>query len=158
MATGLWHGAGWTFILWGLWHGLFMMLESAAKPVFNKLESSRGGRILCHVYTLTVVMLGFILFRAATLAEAGAVMGSLFNFRFTAEGALALRKILGGQEKLALLLGVVFAMPLRPWLNDKLPRDAAGLAIRNVLTLLLFLLCLMGMAGSGFTPFIYFQF
>ena len=158
MATGLWHGAGWTFILWGLWHGLFMMLESAAKPLFDKLERSRAGRIGCHVYTLVVVMLGFILFRAATLGEALDVMGSLFNFRFTAEGALALRKILGGQEKLALLLGIVFSMPLRPWLNEKLPRDSAGLIIRNALTALLFLLCLMGMAGSGFTPFIYFQF
>ena len=158
MATGLWHGAGWTFILWGLWHGLFMMLESAAKPVFDKLEASRPGRILCHGYTLVVVMLGFILFRAASLGEALDVMGSLFDFRFTAEGTLALRQILGGQEKLALLLGVVFAMPVRPRLNEKLPRDAAGLMIRNALTLLLFVLCLMGMAGSGFTPFIYFQF
>ena len=158
MATGLWHGAGWTFILWGLWHGLFMMLESAAAPFFRKMEASRGGRILGHVYTLLVVMLGFILFRAATLGGALGVMGSLFNFRFTTEGTLLLRRAFGGQEKLALLLGVIFSLPLRRRLDEKLPRDAAGLTIRNVLTVLLFVLCLMGMAGSGFTPFIYFQF
>jgi len=86
------------------------------------------------------------------------VMGGLFNFRFTAAGGLALRRALGGQELLALLLGVVFSMPLRSRLNERLPRDAAGLVIRNVLTALLFVLCLMGMAGSGFVPFIYFQF
>ena len=61
--TGLWHGASWTFVLWGLYHGFFLLLEE----LFFKVE--RWPRIVRHVYTLLVVGIGFIFFRAETLAQ-----------------------------------------------------------------------------------------
>ena len=64
-ATGLWHGANWTFVLWGLWHGLFSTLEGVG-AIPKRLRESRLG----HVYTMLVVILGFTLFRADTLADA----------------------------------------------------------------------------------------
>ncbi|MBR5228785.1 MAG: MBOAT family protein, partial [Firmicutes bacterium] len=78
--TGLWHGANWTFIVWGMWHGLFSMLETMGIIPAKKLQN----RFLGHVYTLMVVMLGFVLFRADTFAQAGLIFKNMFTgFTFT---------------------------------------------------------------------------
>ena len=60
---GLWHGASWTFLLWGAWHALFSALESLRIP--RPKTSGLPGRVLRHIYTLAVVCLGFVIFRAA---------------------------------------------------------------------------------------------
>ena len=70
-ATGLWHGASWTFVLWGLWHGLFSVLEDCGAIPVDKLKGKRSGQL----YTLLVVVLGFTLFRADTLAHWSALAG-----------------------------------------------------------------------------------
>ena len=65
LATGLWHGTGWTFVLWGLWHGAFCGAETLLDR--NKtLKTHWYG----HVYTLLVVIFGFVLFRAESLPQA----------------------------------------------------------------------------------------
>lgn len=74
-ATGLWHGASWTFVLWGLWHGLFSVLEDCGAIPVDKLKGKRIGQL----YTLLVVVLGFTLFRADTLAQAGAMYAAMFS-------------------------------------------------------------------------------
>ena len=74
-ATGLWHGASWTFVLWGLWHGLFSVLEDCGAIPVDKLKGRRIGQL----YTLLVVVLGFTLFRADTLAQAGAMYAAMFS-------------------------------------------------------------------------------
>lgn len=66
--TGMWHGANWTFILWGLWHGLFLLLEDLFKNSKIKLP------VLNRVYTLWVVAMGFMLFRAENLTQAGVML------------------------------------------------------------------------------------
>ena len=74
-ATGLWHGASWTFVLWGLWHGLFSVLEDCGAIPVDKLKGKRIGQL----YTLLVVVLGFTLFRADTLTQAGAMYAAMFS-------------------------------------------------------------------------------
>ena len=74
-ATGLWHGASWTFVLWGLWHGLFSVLEDCGAIPVDKLKGKRSGQL----YTLLVVVLGFTLFRADTLTQAGAMYAAMFS-------------------------------------------------------------------------------
>ena len=74
-ATGLWHGASWTFVLWGLWHGLFSVLEDCGALPVKRLQ----GRTLGRMYTMLVVVLGFTLFRAETLSQAGAMFAAMFT-------------------------------------------------------------------------------
>ena len=64
--TGLWHGADWTFVIWGLYHGLFLLLEGI-------LPVKRLPRALGHVYTMLVVCAGFVIFRADTLSQGAAL-------------------------------------------------------------------------------------
>jgi len=60
LATGLWHGANWTFMIWGIWHGIFLLLEDIV-PI-KKIPKA-----VAHIYTLMVVCVGFVIFRADTL-------------------------------------------------------------------------------------------
>ena len=152
--TGLWHGAGWTFILWGLWHGLFVSLERLGKSRFDALEKKPWGRAALHVYTLLVVLVGFVMFRAATVGQGLAILGRMFTFTGAdMAGAPALQTILPPARAVFLALGILFSLPVGPRLRGRIP-DAAA----NALSLVLLILCVCAMAGGGFTPFIYQQF
>ena len=160
--TGLWHGAGWTFIAWGMWHGLFVSLETAAKPLLVRLEKSLPGRIALRVYTLLVVILGFVMFRATTFGQGWLVISRMFAPFASAEATLALETILDPGRVFVLVLGILLSLPVRPmiqrWIDASPRRTAVAEPVVNVLTLVLFVVCLLCISGSGFSPFIYFQF
>jgi alginate O-acetyltransferase complex protein AlgI len=81
--TGLWHGANWTFIVWGLFHGFFLLLEEAV-PQIRKLP-----KLIGHIYTLLAVTVGFVIFRADTISEAVTFIAKMFSgFDFSA-GAMS---------------------------------------------------------------------
>ena len=152
--TGAWHGAGWTFLLWGLWHGLFVSLERLFPARFESLGRSAWGRAALHVYTLLVVLLGFAMFRAPDVSRGLLLLGRLFSFTPTdLSGSLALRRLLTPARAVFLGLGAGLSLPVGPRLRERIPEAAA-----NALTLGLLLMCVCAMAGGGFTPFIYQQF
>ncbi|MBR4579120.1 MAG: MBOAT family protein [Oscillospiraceae bacterium] len=151
--TGLWHGAGWTFILWGLWHGLFVSLERLGSKPLRRLDGSNPGRVLLHMYTLLVVVLGFVMFRAQSVEQGLGYLGRMFAFApgsvLTAEAVLTPGRLTG------LCLGALFSLPALPFLRSRLRLGEVWI---NALVLLGFLLCVLAMAGGGFSPFIYQQF
>ena len=154
---GLWHGAAWTFLAWGVWHGIFSALESLRWIDTKKLSQSRIGKIACHVYTLLVVLLGFVLFRAESLAQGFQMVGALFTgFSFTAAGTVTLARLANPECLFALCLGAVLSTPVWPWLREKLGR--ARPALECAACLILLLLCLGKLAAGDFAPFIYVQF
>ncbi|MDR3203505.1 MAG: MBOAT family protein [Deltaproteobacteria bacterium] len=76
---GLWHGANLTFIFWGLWHGLFLILERLlGGRFFEKIP-----KILARVYTLLVVLIGWVFFRAGTIGEAFIYLKNMFSFKIS---------------------------------------------------------------------------
>jgi len=157
LLTGLWHGAAWTFVLWGLWHGLFCLLEGVGVLRTQKLKKTAGGRVLLHLYTILVILLGTVLFRAGSMAQAGRFYGAMFaGWNFSAEGTLLLQKISGGLNLLCLAAGLAGSAGLVPWLKKH--SGKWGEPVSYVLSFGLFALAVMCMAGSGFQPFIYLQF
>ncbi|MFE5318348.1 MBOAT family O-acyltransferase [Paenibacillus sp. NPDC056579] len=74
--TGLWHGASWNFIVWGLYFGFFVLIEK----LFLLQSLGRRPAIVCHVYTLLVVMIGWVLFEMEHLASAWRFIGVMFGF------------------------------------------------------------------------------
>ena len=152
--TGLWHGAGWTFILWGLWHGALVSLERLFPKQLTAAESSAPGRALTRVLTLTAVLLGFVMFRSASVRDGFVMIGRLFSFSGGGiPAALALRRILSPERGFFLIAGALFSLPLGGRIRSRLPETAA-----NVLALIGLIVCICAMAGGGFTPFIYQQF
>ena len=154
---GAWHGAAWTFLAWGLWHGLFSALESLGIVPVKRLSQSRGGRGVLHVYTLLVVCLGFVLFRAESLVQAGSIVGAMFaGFTFPAEATVALYRLCSWETLGVRVLGGVLSLPVKPWLQKHLPKWTEPLTYAGCLVLLA--LCMMKLAAGGFAPFIYAQF
>ena len=156
LLCGLWHGAAWTFVVWGLWHGLFSLLESMQVIPAKKLESGKG-RIMGHIYTLLVVCIGFVMFRATSVAQGLQIIAAMFTgFRFTAAGTVALHRLLNAQTVLAMAAGVALSMPLSGKLMARLGKHADSLCDIGALAVLA--LCIIKMAAGNFAPSIYAQF
>ncbi len=151
---GLWHGANWTFIIWGAWHGVFSALES-----LKGINTKRIPKALGHIYTLLVVCLGFVMFRAASVGEGFAVLGAMFTgFEFSTAGTVLVHRLLDGEGIFMLVLACVCSLPLGKKLWQRVENKDGAQWISMGFSLVLFLLCLFRLAAGGFSPFIYFQF
>ena len=158
--TGIWHGANWTFVVWGLCHGALTSLENLGVIPVKRLQESRVGQIMCRVYTLLSVMLLFVVFRAASLGEAARVIGAMFSGVQTAEGSYMLHYLLTPLFCVTLVAAILFSGSLIPRLRAKIgePVSAVRVISAELLCLLLFALSVFSLARGGFNPFIYFQF
>ena len=164
LATGVWHGAGWTFILWGLWNGLFVSLEGLFPALVRAEGKAPLRRILLHAYALLVFLTGFMMFRAANVQQGLLLIGRLFSFSASSTAALVtLRTLLTPSRCFFLLLGLLFAMPLAPLLRRlaarRLGENSAALELLgNALAIVGLVLAVAAMAGGAYSPFIYQQF
>ena len=157
LLTGLWHGASWSYILWGLWHGLFCVLEGVGLLPAEGLKRTAGGRVLLRLYTILVILMGTVLFRAGTLSGAGRVFAAMFTgFGSDPAAVLALQQCVTGLSVFCLLAGLAGSAGVLGRLRTVTGRWGEGLSY--VLCLGLLVLCIMSMAVNGFQPFIYLQF
>ena len=157
LLCGLWHGAAWTFILWGLWHGLFSLLESLNVIPAKRLQKGPA-KIAGHVYTLLVVCLGFVMFRATTVTQGVQIIGAMFaGFNMTAAGTVVLYKLLNVETILMLIVGIVTCLPL----SQKLLNCRFGNVfewVSYIGALAVFVLSILKLAAGDFAPSIYAQF
>ncbi|HEY9237024.1 MULTISPECIES: MBOAT family O-acyltransferase [Phenylobacterium] len=169
LLTGLWHGAAWTFIVWGMFHGAFLMAERIG--LGRVLD--RSPRILAHFYAVIVVMVGWVIFRAETLAQAGDYIAAMGDIRTFAPPDVRLRQLLDIELLAALGAGVVLSFPLLPACLHKLRRPRADApsphlssrldtrsvhAIPTAALLCGFVLSVAVLAGTSLNPFLYFRF
>ena len=148
-ATGLWHGASWNFVLWGLWHGTFSVLEDSGVLPVQRVRGRLAGRLS----TLLVVVLGFTLFRADTLAQAGAMFSAMFTgVGLNWAGTAAVCALLTPSFLLCLLVSLLLSAPVAKRLEPK--REWITLAG----SLVLLVLCMLDLSAGTFNPFIYFRF
>ena len=160
--TGLWHGANWTFVVWGLFHGFFLLLEEFL-PAIRKLPKFLG-----HIYTLLAVTIGFVIFRADTIAEAGIFISRMFSgFDFSAGAMSFAIQTLSPYFLAMLLAAVVCCGPLAKYADRvRLLEEKENLTKREallqnttfVLAVLLLVWCMVRLAGGSYNPFIYFRF
>ena len=156
--TGLWHGASFTFILWGLWHGLWQMLETYQVVPTKK----KWFRVPGHIYTMLVVILGFVLFRADTLVQGFGVIGAMLWP--TAGTASAVSEVFALLSPLTLLtfgFALLLSTPVFRILRSR--AEQKGLAgVYNYAactgSVLLFLCSVLSLVSSSYNPFIYFRF
>jgi alginate O-acetyltransferase complex protein AlgI len=155
-ATGLWHGASWNFIVWGLFHGFFLVLEK--KLTFFRFPKKLN--FLKHIYLLLVVMVGWVLFRSENLDTAITYLDKMFSLSTTANNKLYLQ--FNNYVITLLCIGIVFTLPIRKHLESLLGVLAQSITVKtfilNVLYLCIFLLTLMELAQTTYNPFIYYRF
>ncbi|MBV9126595.1 MAG: MBOAT family protein [Verrucomicrobia bacterium] len=174
---GLWHGASWSFVVWGLWHGGFLIGERLVR--WETKFAPRLPAILTHGYTLLVVMVGWVFFREESL------VGALAYLRVLGGGSAAtvqaglrndLASLLDPALIFTLVLGAICCMPTLSWLQRWRERifSAAGAApstvwarawLQNALLLgdsmallAVFAASVLSLASGVYNPFIYFRF
>ena len=163
--TGLWHGAAWSFIVWGLYHGAFLMLERFG--LARGLE--RIPRLARHGYALLVVLVGWVFFRATSLGAAVDYLAAMFAPTTAWRGNVDLLVQLNAEVVAALGLGAILSFPVLPRLLNRwrAPRVEPDLAVADtravhVLPVALLIvglgLSVAHLASSSLNPFLYFRF
>ncbi len=160
--TGLWHGASWNFLIWGLFHGLFLASEHAGfSAVLERLW-----RPFRHLYLLLVVIIGWVFFRSENLSSAVNYLLSMFDVSNVHTTLFQLAQVLSYEALYAFAIGIVLMTPVYSYIEKYiLEKNAqnygavvlAGLS-RIVLLSSVMFLSIIKIAASTFNPFIYFRF
>ena len=151
MLTGLWHGAAWNFVLWGLMFGVLLMLEKIV-PFLQKLPAA-----LRHIYVLLAVCISFVLFNAESISQAGKDLAAMFGF---ANLPVATGETLYYLRSFAILfvLGILGATPIVKKTADRILPTRAGAVLEPLGLVALLLLCTGYLVDGSFSPFLYFRF
>jgi alginate O-acetyltransferase complex protein AlgI len=156
LATGLWHGAQWTFVFWGAYHGALLIAERVAgqRPVANASFASLRRWVVCFL-----VIFGWVIFRSDSLASAGEFYRAMFSFDFGQVPELS--RAITGRNGLVLILATgVFFLP-RSFSGARLVTESThlgGKLARGALLLLGLPYSIALVASDSFSPFLYFQF
>jgi len=153
---GLWHGANWTFVIWGLYHGTFLVLERLV-PTLTRKRASIPARVLGHAYLLLTVVVGWVFFRADSFTHAVGFLRAMAGAGIGAPTSLAPEWYLDPQTTMAIALGIVGSTPrVAEWARTL---DGRPVAIgRPAVVALLLVVCTMFIAARSYNPFIYFRF
>ncbi|HVU85353.1 MAG TPA: MBOAT family O-acyltransferase, partial [Puia sp.] len=158
--TGLWHGASWNFIVWGMIHGCFLALERMGwSKVLEKLP-----RFVQHIYMLFVIVIAWVFFRADTMSYALGFLGTLAGMHHS--GNFIALQHLDVYTILVFVLGLIFSTGLRARLDGWMRKNVSvytwslnGYVITSYFAYItLFIYCAIELAQNNYNPFIYFRF
>ncbi len=157
--TGIWHGASWNFVLWGIYFGVIVVAERfVGRHMKINIQVPKA---LSVIYTMFLWMMSMVLFRAETLGESLAYYKSLFGVLKLHKVGYKLTWYLGKYEMFILLIAFLAMLPLGKrvglWIKGKLS-ETAFTAVSNIFTLVLLGISIIYVVTGTYNPFIYFQF
>lgn len=148
--TGAWHGANWTFLCWGLFYFILLVIEK--ETGFTKKIGP-----FSHVYALAAIILGWTLFRSPDISSALSYISVMLNPVSNKLTDSFFWDYLNGSWTV-LIPALLLSLPLYPWLREKLHSHPSMEITESIFSVVLFLLCLVVTTGSSYNPFIYFNF
>lgn len=156
LITGFWHGASWNFIFWGIWHGCFIVLERV-----RKLHSKKSNIPLGQIYTMLVVLIGWVLFRSSNLSQTILYLRSMFGLNrnfFIDQQAIFFIK----ENIILLFISIIGCTPAIKILKG---RYETYIIFKRIFIILetvglgiLLLVCISYIVNNSYNPFIYFNF
>jgi len=163
--TGLWHGAAWHYVLWGVYFGVLLVIEKfiLAKPL-QKLK------VIPHIYSMLMIIVGWVIFRSETVADAfkfiGAMFGSsgLFGTDTIPAPTLLQRAGVNTVFIIAFVFAVIFSTPIVSYIKQKLEASGKEKAVRvcavvcDIVLVVLLIVSSVQLALGAYNPFIYFDF
>lgn len=157
--TGLWHGANWTFVIWGLFHGIFSVLEDFV----HIQKNNKLIKFLGHIYALLVVCIGFVIFRSDSILQAWSMIKAMFSgFYMNTDMMVSLLSIVNIQFIVIFVIAVIFSMPVKKAVTGLASKHGRLYSVANVLSycgaVVMLVLCILSLSGGGYNPFIYFRF
>ena len=153
LLTGLWHGASWNFVLWGLFYATILLVE---KQFLGKLLEKMP-KILSWIYMFFIVNVGWLLFRANSLNDLKYIITSFFH----PQGGLA--DFLSSHFSIMpycsfIIIGLVFMFPITKKLSSFFKKSPLMMSVLDVVLILLFVIGIFALISSSYNPFIYFRF
>lgn len=158
LCTGIWHGASWNFLLWGMWNFVFILAER-----FFEVEKRRIPALVGHVYTMGVCIIGWSVFRAQDLYQAGELLQNMFLLNHNGFYS-SLAVVLAKEYSVFLLAGILFSTPIARRMEELLKQKRMGkcgavYTVAYPLCLMAVLIvCMTYMTRGTYNPFIYFNF
>ncbi|WP_242840989.1 MBOAT family O-acyltransferase [Butyrivibrio sp. AE3004] len=160
--TGLWHGASWHFVIWGLWNGLFMVIERRFRKRLMSEDVSVPKRILQHIYALFIINIGWVLFRADTLYMALKYIGTMFGVGLSKTPGFTIFWHLNWWVVFVLVIAVIDItggfIRLKDGVFRKISTPALYKTAKAVAIYGILILSVMRIMSGTYNPFIYFQF
>jgi len=163
LLTGIWHGASWNFVIWGLFHGVFLASEHMGfSTVLNK-----ANKLIQHLYVILIIVVSWVFFRVETFSQAIDYLYSMVNIGNWHTTELQYAQNINNQIIYIFIIGIIFSLPVYPWLKNKLILFTKNSSIKMAsfiyiprlsFLLILFLLSILKVASSTYNPFIYFRF
>ena len=155
--TGMWHGASWNFVLWGLWHGIFLVIERIIKN--SKLNTIKLPYIITWAYTMVVVIIGWVMFRAVDMTYAYnyiKVMFGIGNNMFIEPLALKYMK----EYLVIFIIAIILCTPSIKIITNKLEiyNKNFSYILQYVIFIFIFWISIIYTVTSTYNPFIYFNF
>lgn len=144
--TGLWHGASWNFVFWGLFYFVLLVLE---KYVFKKVE--KLPKVLGHIYTFSLVVFGFMIFYFTDINKLGEAIVTLFG-----KNGLGDVRVFSNLQIFKVRTIVIFVIAILA--STPLIKKLFNKKYSDILLIILFVLSIMGILASSYNPFIYFRF
>ena len=151
LLTGLWHGASWNYVIWGIYYAIILLIEKIfLNRVFDKTPKTMG-----WIYSMIVINIGWLIFRIEDLSLLKAIIfqGKEIGIRtFLADNFTIINQVP------FLLLGFILSFPIVKKANEKLLKNNTYLIIRDIVIVGLFLLSIAFLINNSYNPFIYFRF
>ncbi|MDT0126584.1 MBOAT family protein [Paenibacillus sp. RRE4] len=159
IVTGLWHGAAWNFVVWGLWHGTFIIIERLFRN-FNL--NIKIPNIIFWLYSMIVVLVGWVLFRSPSLEYAINYLKTMFGVDRSDHIGFTVWYFADSMVLTTLVLACICTIPITKYIRDKVgdynAHSSLSLLIQNMYALFVLIVCMMFLATLTYNPFIYFRF
>ena len=156
MLTGMWHGAAWNFIVWGLYFAIILMIEK-----LFLLKYLKKSKVLNHIYVLLLIIISFVIFDAASMKDALSYIGAMFgagDYPFISTEFVYYLRSYG----VVLLIGIIGSTPLPKLVTKKIDESSVGGKIMTILApvvlCVLLAVCTACLVDGSYNPFLYFRF
>ncbi|MEE9425191.1 MAG: MBOAT family O-acyltransferase [Methylococcales bacterium] len=163
LLTGIWHGASWNFVVWGLFHGFFLASEHMGFSKFlNKLW-----RPIQHLYVVVVIIASWVLFRSETLTQAMDYFNAMTNISNWDTTSFQYAQVISNEFIFIFIIGLIFSLPIYTRIKQQLTNYFENSALKIALPIhfsrlvflsVLIFLSVLKIASSTYNPFIYFRF
>ncbi|WP_460293329.1 MBOAT family O-acyltransferase [Clostridium tertium] len=155
LVTGLWHGASWNFVIWGLWHGMFMIIE---RVIRNENWYKKIPSFIKIFITLFIVIIGWVLFKATTLEEGLKYLSIMFGLSNFSNITFEYTYFISRKFIVLIIIGIMASTPIFKKIFNRYRGIKVFELIKTILIILLFIISIIFMVNSTYSPFIYFQF
>ena len=150
--TGLWHGASWNFILWGLYFGVILIIEKLVLlKVLKKIPA-----VFSHIYALFFIVIGWVIFDFLDITEMFNFLGNMFSVSNGIIGADAKVYVLSYLP--LMIIGILVSTPLPRKIFLKLSSMKFGFVLETVTSILVLILSVASLVNNSYNPFLYFRF